>query len=149
MIVYRNKQALCKEWKELEATGYTRNMASSELLNKYRLIRETVSAIDVGRILGLDINNQGRCRCPFHNGNDRNMRVYPGNRGFYCFVCHESGDCIALAKQLLSGDCSYHDAAKWIDSTFHLNIFENKKPTIRDRMKRARFNKIRAGGISK
>lgn len=117
-----------------------------EILNKYRLIRETVSAVDVGNILGMDINHQGRCRCPFHNGEDRNMRVYPGDRGFYCFVCHESGDCIKLAKQLL-GDCTYTDAAKWIDSTFHLNIFQNRNPSIRDRMRMARMKK--AGGFSK
>lgn len=129
--------------------GYTCNMADSELLNKYRIIRETVSSIDIGRMLGLDINNQGRCRCPFHNGEDRNMRVYPGNRGYYCFVCHASGDCISLAKQLLSNGCSYHSAAVWIDCTFHLNVFVNKKPSIRDRMRMAKFKRVRAGGISK
>ena len=99
----------------------------------YRTIRETVSAIDVGRTLGLQIDRNGRCSCPFHNGKDRNMRVYPGNRGFYCFVCHQSGDCIALAKGLLSNDCTYHEAARWIDSTFSLNLFETQQPSVRMR----------------
>lgn len=106
---------------------------------KYSIIRESVSAIDVGKALGLDINGKGRCKCPFHNGNDRNMRVYDGNRGYYCFVCHASGDCIALAKQLLSKGCRYNEAAEWIDRTFKLNVFENKTPSIRERGKRLRF----------
>ena len=105
----------------------------SENILKYSIIRETVPAIEVGRVLGLDIDGKGRCRCPFHNGEDRNMKVYNSNRGFYCFVCHEHGDCIALARKLLSDDCRYHEAAKWIDDTFHLNVFEKKNPTVRER----------------
>ena len=110
----------------------------------YRIIRESVSAIDVGRSLGLHINQHGRCRCPFHNGHDENMRVYPGNRGFYCFVCHEGGDCIALAKQLLPDNPNYYEAAKWIDTTFNLNLFSaDDRPSIWERNKQMarRFQK--------
>lgn len=113
-----------------------------EILQKYSIIRETVSALDVGRMLRLDINSKGRCRCPFHNGADRNMMVYPGNRGFYCFVCHEFGDSIALAKKLLGDDCRYYDAARWIDEQFRLNLFANKQPTARERAKRMRYKKV-------
>ena len=113
----------------------------------YSIIRESVSSIDVGRALGLQINQHGRCRCPFHNGHDENMRVYPGNRGFYCFVCHESGDCIALAKQLLSNGDNYYEAAKWIDSTFRLGLFEEVKPTIKQR-NRQMARKFRKQGDS-
>ena len=112
------------------------NGGNDEILYKYSIIRETVSAVEVGKMLGLDINGKGRCRCPFHNGADRNMMVYPGNRGFYCFVCHESGDCIALAKKLLGDDCRYHEAARWIDDTFRLNLFENRQHTVKERARK-------------
>lgn len=118
------------------------------ILYAFELIRETVSAIDVGRILGLDINGHGRCRCPFHNGVDRNMMVYPGNRGYYCFVCHEHGDSIRLAKQLLGADYTYTDAAKWIDTTFQLGIFEKKTPTIRERIRMANRRARKSGGVT-
>ena len=100
----------------------------------YSTIRETVSAIDVGKALGLNINQHGRCQCPFHNGHDDNMKLYPGNRGYYCFVCHAGGDCISLAKQLLDNGTSYNEAARWIDSTFGLNLFSNVRPTFRQRI---------------
>lgn len=119
------------------------------MLYAFELIRETVSALDVGRVLGLDINGHGRCRCPFHNGADRNMMVYPGNRGYYCFVCHEHGDSIRLAQRLLGDDYTYTDAAKWIDSTFQLNIYEKKTPSIRERIRMANRRARCTGGAAK
>lgn len=114
---------------------------------KYRIIRESVSAIDVARVLGIQVNQHGRCRCPFHNGHDMNMRIYPGNRGYYCFVCHAGGDCISLAKGLLSDCESYYDAAKWIDETFKLKLFEKETPSIRQRNKQM-ARKFRKSGDS-
>lgn len=99
----------------------------------YAIIRGSVSAMDVGKMLGLDIDQHGRCRCPFHHGHDRNMRVYPGNRGYYCFVCHAGGDCISLAKELISEDCNYYEAAKWIDTTFGLHLFDEDTPSVKQR----------------
>ena len=119
--------------------------SNPDLIYKYTLVRETVSAEEVGKVLGLDIDRHGRCRCPFHNGTDRNMKVYTGNRGFYCFVCHKGGDCITLAKELLAEDCTYTDAAKWIDRTFQLNIFENKKPSVHERYRRSNLRTTRTG----
>lgn len=104
---------------------------------RYSLIRGAVSARDVGRVLGMDVDGHGRCRCPFHHGEDRNMMLYPEDRGFYCFVCHESGDCIKLAKELLGGDCRYSDAANWIDRTFQLGVFADRKPSAWERVRLA------------
>ena len=121
--------------------------AQRELLfRNYAMVRECVSAIDICSVLGLDLDFHGRCRCPFHNGTDRNMKAYPGNRGFYCFVCHEHGDSIRLAQKLIGADCGYHDAAIWIDRTFHLNIFDNQKPTLRERVRQAELRARTHGG---
>lgn len=109
----------------------------SNIQQIYSTIRGTVSAIDVGKALGLHVNQHGRCQCPFHNGHDENMKLYPGDRGYYCFVCHAGGDCISLAKQLLQNDTSYNEAARWIDNAFALNLFENVRPTFRQRIRSA------------
>jgi DNA primase len=131
-------------------TEYIPDSRREEVLAKYELIRQSVSAIDVGVALGLEINSKGRCRCPFHNGHDNNMRLYPEDRGFYCFVCHESGDCIKLAQKMMedtAGKCTYRDAAGWIDDTFHLSVFfTDGKPSIRERARRIRTRKTCAGG---
>lgn len=111
------------------------------LFLRYDIIRQAVSCVDVARAVGLQPDAHGRCRCIFHNGQDRNMKVYPGDRGYYCFVCHAHGDCIRLAKQALGEGSTYTQAARWIDDTFGLNVFEKKQPTLRERIRRAEMQK--------
>ena len=110
------------------------------LFYKYDQICETVSAREIGRVLGLDIDSHGRCRCPFHNGKDRNMVVYDnsnGHNGYNCFVCHANGNSIKFAQQILGEGYTYNDAARWIDVTFQLGILGNPTPTPRERRRRA------------
>jgi len=103
-------------------------------------IRTSVNTIDVARALGLNVDRNGRCSCPFHNGRDRNMKIYEGTRGYYCFVCHKGGDCISLVTGVVP-DCSYADAMCWINDQFNLGYRrENEKPTI---WQRNRAGKIR------
>ena len=83
-------------------------------------IKDSVSALDVGQVLGLNIDKHGRCSCPFHNGKDRNMKLFPGNRGYSCFVCHASGDVISFIQQYYS--MSFKDCISWFSATFHLDL---------------------------
>lgn len=81
---------------------------------------------------GFRVNRQGRMPCPFHNGRDPNFRVYPGSRGYHCFVCGETGSVIDFVAKLfrltprqaalrlnedfrlgLSGEMSREDAEQW------------------------------------
>ena len=102
-------------------------------------IRNSVPAIEVARALGLNVDRHGRCPCPFHHGEGFNCKLYPGNRGFYCFVCHESGDCIHLV-QGVAPECSYVDAMWWVNEQFQLGFRrEKEKPNI--------FQRNRAGKI--
>ena len=108
-------------------------------------IRNSVSAIDVAKALGLNIDRHGRCSCPFHHGADRNMKCYEGNRGYYCFVCHKGGDCISLVQGVVP-DISYLDAMWWVNDYFQLGYQNRKeKPSIWQRSKRTRIRKA-AGG---
>lgn len=105
------------------------------------IVRNSVSAIDVGKALGLNVDRHYRCSCPFHEGHDRNMKLYDGNRGFYCFVCHKGGDCISLVTGVIQ-NCSYMDAAWWINDEFHLGLQQdNEKPSIWRRIKRQQVRK--------
>ena len=110
-------------------------------------IRNSVPTIDVARALGLNVDRHGRCSCPFHNGQDRNMKIYEGNRGYYCFVCHKGGDCISLVTGVVP-DCSYVDAMWWINDQFQLGFRqEREKPNIfqRNRAGRIRQRKMQDG----
>lgn len=83
-------------------------------------ICKTVSALEAGRALGLEINHSSRCKCPVHGGRDYNMKLYTGDRGYFCFVCHAKGDVIALVQNVLN--CAFQDAIKWLSDEFHLGI---------------------------
>ena len=82
-------------------------------------IKDTVSALDVGRAIGLEIRH-GRVQCPIHGGQNYNCVLYPGNRGFFCHQCHAGGDVISFAQQYYK--ISYKDCIAWFDSTFHMGL---------------------------
>ena len=102
-------------------------------------VRNSVSAIDVAKTLGLNVDTHGRCSCPFHHGSDRNMKCYEGNRGYYCFVCHKGGDCISLVQGVVP-DIGYVDAMWWVNDQFGLGFRRDKeKPSVMQRARRARI----------
>lgn len=75
------------------------------------------------------------------------MKIYEGNRGYYCFVCHKGGDCISLVTGVVP-DCSYVDAMWWINDQFQLGFRqEREKPNIfqRNRAGRIRQRKMQDG----
>ena len=84
-------------------------------------IKNSVSALDVGHAFGWDIDRHGRCPCPFHNGKDRNMKLFDGNRGYSCFVCHASGDVISLVRNYYH-DMQFKQVISWFNDTFHLGL---------------------------
>ena len=83
-------------------------------------IKDTISALDVGHAIGLNIDKHGRCSCPFHNGKDRNMKLFPGNRGYSCFVCHQGGDVISFVQQYYN--MSFKDSIAWFNDTFSMGL---------------------------
>lgn len=95
----------------------------------------SVSALEAGRALGLDPNHDGRCACPFHSGRDRNMKLYHGDRGYYCFVCHEKGDVIALVQGVLG--VTFQEAVQWLSDAFHLGVDIHTRPS-REAVQRAK-----------
>ena len=83
-----------------------------------QMIKASVSVMQVGEALGLAPNQHGRCRCPIHHGQDRNMVLRDGF--YYCFVCHAHGDAIQLAEDVLN--TTFTEAVKWLSDTFQLGI---------------------------
>jgi len=92
----------------------------NDLTMAVQTIKDRVSALDVGKAIGLNVDQHGRCSCPFHSGKDRNMKLFPGNRGFSCFVCHESGDVIKLVRRYY--DKSFKDCVAWFNDVFRLGL---------------------------
>lgn len=108
------------------------------------VIRSAVSAYDVGTALGLAPGHDGRCRCPFHGGDHRNLKLYGPGRGYYCFVCHAHGDVISLVKEYTK--CSFMDAVEWLNDSFGLNLdLKKDNPYSRRRRAEAYARKLAKG----
>lgn len=94
------------------------------------MAKGAVSALEAAGALGLQPNRYGRCACPIHGGRDRNLKLFPGEKGYYCFVCHAGGDVIDLVQQVNGTDL--RGAVAWLDWAFHLGL-NIDSPDDRDR----------------
>ena len=107
-------------------------------IDKYAIIddtiKESVSALEVGNALGLEIR-RNRCKCPIHNGDGYNCVLNKDARGYYCHVCKSHGDAIALA-QNVSG-LGFLDTLRWFNATFGLGL-NIDEPTDEKRLKQAK-----------
>lgn len=83
-------------------------------------IKTYVSARAVADRYGLPVDHAGFALCPWHNEATASLKVYDGNRGYYCFGCHASGDAISLARKLLG--TSFRDTLHILNKDFGLNI---------------------------
>jgi len=98
-------------------------------------IRAQVSALTVGMDYGLNPTRDGRCRCIFCNSGRKDaMRLYPGERGFYCFKCHESGDVVKLVMEITGA--KFTDAVREINDRYGLNLPLDKPDPERARKAR-------------
>ena len=66
-------------------------------------VRE-IPCIDAAEKLGWRLKQHGRrawTQCPFHGEKTASLCLYEGDRGFYCFGCHEGGDVVRLYEKAL------------------------------------------------
>ena len=82
-------------------------------------IKDSVSALDVATAMGWEVRH-GRCRCPIHGGKDFNCKLFPGDRGYVCWVCHSGGDVIKLVRE--SQGIGFKEAVAWLNDTFGLGM---------------------------
>lgn len=72
----------------------------------------------------LQVNRNGRARCPFHGGEHFNLKFFPDGR-CYCHVCHRAADVVGLAAATWS--TSQLEAARMLNDIFHLGV-ESSEP---------------------
>lgn len=99
------------------------------------VIKSTLTMAAVADKYGLSVNAAGFCKCPFHgNGTERtaSMKIYPGQRGWHCFGCHEGGSIIDFVMRFF--DLPFRDAVKKLNADFGLGL-SMEKPN-REEMRR-------------
>ena len=117
-------------------------------MNNYTLaaqvIKDRISAVDVGQALGLEIRH-GRCKCPIHGGHDFNCVLYKGNRGFYCHVCKSGGDVLSFVQRYY--DMKFKDSVSWFNDTFHMGLDLDGTITPEKRRQAEMAEKMRKNAI--
>ena len=97
-----------------------------------------ISCIDAAKRLGWPVKRHGNrawTRCPFHGERTASLCLYEGDRGFYCFGCHEGGDAVRLYAKALN--MAPLDAARQLAADFGIVVADGppmraRAPTVQD-----------------
>lgn len=97
-------------------------------MNVFQTAR-TVPTAEAAQRLGLRMRRSGdrfTARCPYHEDKTPSFVMYPGDRGFYCFSCHRSGDATTLYQHMKQ--LTPLEAARTVCRDFGLTWDENRRP---------------------
>lgn len=86
---------------------------------------------------GLSVNRANKAICPFHPDQKPSMHCYPGNKGYFCFVCGKGGDVINFTERLFG--LSFRDAMAKLNADFHLGLPLTEDLTEEQRKEAARI----------
>lgn len=86
----------------------------------YGEVKQRLSMRQVAEHYGCKVTRDGTCLCPFHNDTHPSMKIYPDDKGFYCWVCQKGGDVIKFVA-LLYG-LKNEEACKRLIDDFSLPI---------------------------
>lgn len=92
-------------------------------------IKESLTMKEVAERYGFEVYKGNNILCPFHNDTHPDLRVYPGSRGWHCFVCNEGGSVIDFVSKLFR--INARQAVLRLDNDFHLGL-STERPVRRD-----------------
>lgn len=94
-------------------------------MDLFTQVKQVADIHEVLRILGFQVNEQGKILCPFHAEKTPSCHIYPDNK-FKCFGCGKSGSVIDLYAQIKG--ISIKEALKELATMYNINT-ENNNPT--------------------
>lgn len=108
-------------------------------------IKQAVPMNKAVEFYGFNPNRSGYICCPFHREDTPSLKIYPDNRGWYCFGCNRGGDVIDFVRSLYNLD--FPAACKKINDDFALGLnIDGKRDYYAERKAR---DKIRLQQIAK
>lgn len=106
----------------------------------YQEIKARLSMRQVAEYYGFPANKSGLCLCPFHRDRNPSMKIYPHDKGYYCFSCGSGGDVVKFVARLFHLD--NEAAARRLIADFSLPIktegLSYREIREREKMKRSR-----------
>ena len=106
-------------------------------------IKNRINMIDICKTYGFNIQRGNFICCPFHNEKTPSLKLYDGNRGFYCFGCGEHGSIIDFVMRYFNLD--FMKAISKLNDDFRLGLPIGKKIDRRTQleMNKAAFERKR------
>ena len=106
-------------------------------------IKNRINMIDICKTYGFNIQRGNFICCPFHNEKTPSLKLYDGNRGFYCFGCGEHGSVIDFVMRYFNLD--FQKAISKLNDDFRLGLPIGKKIDRRTQleMNKAAFDRKR------
>ena len=100
-----------------------------------RIIKASISCLDVAEKIGFKHDGKGRSSCPFHGGdNPTSFVMYPIDHrhdgGFYCHSCHVAGDVIGFVMHMKG--LTFAQAINWFRDTFNVRLPEINNISAKD-----------------
>ena len=95
------------------------------MLEHTDVIKSRISMIDICKTYGFNIQRGNFIFCPFHNEKTPSLKLYDGNRGFYCFGCGEHGSVIDFVMRYFCLD--FQSAIIKLNDDFRLGLPIGKK----------------------
>ena len=84
------------------------------------IIKSQINMIDICKTYGFNIHRGNFICCPFHNEKTPSLKLYDGNRGFYCFGCGEHGSVIDFVMRYFGLD--FKSAISKLNDDFCLGL---------------------------
>ena len=96
-------------------------------------VKQRVSALEMGRRMGLAPDRQGYCKCPFHSEKTGSLRLYAGDKGWWCYGCHQGGSVLDLVMKYY--DLSLAQALIRIDTEMGLGLLLTEEENPQEKEK--------------
>lgn len=110
-------------------------------------IRQSVTMKQLATAYGYKINRGGMIRCPFHDDKKPSMKIYDGDRGYYCFVCHEGGSIFNFVME--HDNLEFEPAVRHIADMFGIPVSDGKSPLSEKDKKRIADNRAKREAAEK
>lgn len=87
------------------------------------VIKAALTMPQVAEVYGFTPTQSGFIRCPFHSGGAErtpSLKLYDGQKGFYCYSCHAAGTVIDFTMRLF--DVPFPEAVNKLNADFRLGL---------------------------
>lgn len=83
-------------------------------------VRRRVSMEEAALQYGFEPDRHGKICCPFHEDDHPSLQLYPGGKGWWCYVCDTGGSVIDFVAKLFR--LSPREAARKLNGDFSLGL---------------------------